>query len=324
MMHKFSNVTDDLLLAEASAWLSRLQGPNRSAAVEAAFKAWLAESPAHARAYARVADIWEILPGAVRLDQGVSNVSPFPRRRTQRPVWLAAAAASVLIAIVAGLAWFQWHAPVYQTALGEVKMVTLQDGTRLTLNTDTRLRVDYGRRQRRIQLERGEAIFADVHDPQRPFIVLADGHQVRALGTTFQVRVQPQSLAVTLMDGKVAVSRDNPAGNDAKSAAPTILVPGERLVLRADGHATLDHPSLEALTAWQRGEVVFDNVTLAHAVDEINRYGGVPVRLGDPALATMRVSGVFTVHDPVEFAQALAKLQHLHVTRADGDITLRR
>lgn len=322
MMRNFSDIAEDTHLAEASAWLSRLQGPNRSAAVEAAFKAWLAESPTHARAYARVADIWDIIPGAAGLNRRVQAAALRSPRRAHRPARLAAAAACVLV-LVAGLGWWQLHVPIYQTAIGEVKLVTLADGTRLTLNTDTRLAVDFDSHQRLVRLERGEAIFEDVNDPRRPFIVQAKGHQVRALGTTFQVRIDRENLAVMLMDGKVAVSRDA-TRDDSGNPAPTILAPGERLVLRSDGHATVDHPSLEALTAWQRGEVVFDNVTMARAIDEINRYGGMHVRLGDPALAQMRVSGVFSVHDPLEFAHALAKLQHLQVTQSGRDITIWR
>lgn len=323
-MHELPDIVEDIHLAEASAWLARLQGPMRSAAVEEAFRAWLAGDPAHARAYARVADIWDVIPGAARLDR--EKVATVPRRRRPRQgVWPAAAAACVVVVlVVAGFVWLWPRAPVYRTAAGEVKVVTLRDGTRITLNTNTRLIVDYSEHERRIRLERGEAMFEDVEDPRRPFIVAADGHQVRALGTAFQVHINPESLAVTLIEGKVAVSRGTPAKGRAKPAAATVLQPGERLILRAGGRATLDRPSIKSLTAWQRGEVVFDNVTLAYAINELNRYGGMPVRLGDPTLANMRVSGVFTVHDPAEFAKAIAKLRHLHVVRSEQSIVIVR
>lgn len=319
MMRELSEIVDDIHLAEASAWLARLQRPERSDVVEAAFRSWLAESSAHARAYARVADLWDIIPGAVQLDQGKSIAAP-ARRQPRGWMPLAAAACGALVVIVAAAAWFQWRALVYQTAAGGMEVVMLHDGTRVTLNTDTRLSVDYGEHERLVTLERGEALFEDVSDPKRPFVVQAAGHQVRALGTTFQVRMDPERLAVTLVDGRVEVSR----GSDGKPAAPTLLSPGERLVLRSDGRAALDHPSLQALTAWQRGEAVFDNVPLAHAVHEINRYGGTPVRVADPKVAEMRVSGVFAVHDPVEFANALAKLCHLRVVRSGSAITITR
>lgn len=323
MMRELSDIVADIHLAEASAWLARLQRPDRSDTVEAAFRNWLAESPAHARAYARVAEIWDIIPGAVQFGQGEAVASSL----RGRPRWwmpLAAAACGALIVVVAGLAWFQWRTPVYQTAAGGMEVITLHDGTRVTLNTDTRLSIDYGEHERRIKLERGEAIFDDAVDPKRPFVVQAGDHQVRALGTTFQVRLEPKSLAVTLVDGRVAVSRSTSMEDRSNSTGSTILSPGDRLILRSDGRVTLDHPSIKALTAWQRGEAVFDDVSLAHAVAEINRYGGAPVRFGDPALAEMRVSGVFAVHDPAEFANAVAKLYHLRVVRSGRAITIRR
>lgn len=320
MMRGLSEIVEDIHLAEASAWLVRLKGPERSEVVEEAFRKWLSESRDHARAYARAADVWDIIPGAVQLDEKTA-AHPLRQRRWRIP--LAAAACCVLMA-AAAVAWFLSRPPVYQTAAGKMEVVTLQDGTRITLNTDTRLSVDYGKHERRVRLERGEAIFEDVADPKRPFVVQAGQNQVRALGTTFQVRVDPKRVAVTLVDGRVAVSRDTAAAGRGKAVAPTILSPGERLTLRANGKATLDHPSIKALTAWRRGEAVFDDVSLAYAVDEINRYGGTPVRLGDPGLAQMRVSGVFAVHDPAEFASALAKLHHLHVLRSGKAITIVR
>lgn len=323
MMRELSNIVDDIELAEASAWLVRLQGPARSDAVEAAFRSWLAESSAHARAYARVTDLWDIIPGAAQLDRRKS-VTAAVRRRSRWWVPMAAAACGALVVVAVALAWLQWRNPVYQTAAGGMEVVTLHDGTRIALNTDTRLSVDYGAHKRRIRLERGEAIFHDVADPKRPFVVQAGDHEVRALGTSFQVRLDPQRFAVILLDGRVAVSGSTPVAGKATATAPTILSPGDRLVVRADGRATLDHPSIQALTAWRHGEAVFNNVPLAKAIDEINRYGGIPVRLGDPTLASMRISGVFAVHDPAEFANALAKLQHLRVVRTAEAITLAR
>ncbi len=322
MMRNFSNLVDDVQLAEASAWLVRLQDAGRSDAVEAAFRSWLAESPAHARAYARVTDLWDVIPGAARLEPRKHRTAT-SRRRPRWWVPMAAALGGALVVVVVALAWLQWRNPVYQTAVGGMQVVTLHDGTRVTLNTNTRLIVDYGKHVRRIRLEHGEAIFDDVADPDRPFIVQAGPHQVRALGTSFQVRIDPKRFAVTLLAGRVAVS-SNAAVGAAAADAPTVLSPGERLMVGPDGRVTLDHPSMQALTAWRRGEAEFDDVPLGNAVEEINRYGGTPVRLGDPALADMRISGVFAVHDPAEFAHALAKLHHLHVVQSSTAITIER
>ncbi len=315
------DMADDITVAEAAAWLARLQGPMRSPTVEDAFKAWLAESDANARAYARVADTWEIIPAAARSNAARSN-SPVSSRHPRRYVLTAAASIAIML-VFAGFAWFQLRSPVYQTSFGEIKSVTLSDGTRVTLNADTRLRVLYRKNERSVRLERGEAVFDDVENPQRPFVVQAGGYQVRALGTVFDVYRAPKHLDVTLIKGRVDVSRNAPAGGKAVSV-PTMLSPGERLVIRADGHTALDHPSLETISAWQRGQVVFNDVPLAQAISQINRYGGTPIRVADPALEQVRVSGVFPIRDPEKFAHAISSLRHLRVVRSRNSIVIVR
>lgn len=316
------DIVGDITVAEAAAWLARLQGPMRSPTVEDAFKAWLAESDANARAYARVADTWEIIPAAARSNAACSN-SPVSSRHPRRYVLTAAAASIAIMLVLAGVVWFQLRNPVYQTSIGEIKSVTLSDGTRVTLNADTRLRVLYRQHERRVRLERGEAVFDDIENLQRPFVVQSAGYQVRALGTIFDVYRAPKRLDVTLIKGRVDISRNAPAAGKT-AFIPRVLSPGERLVIRADGHTTLDHPSLEVIGAWQRGQAVFNDVPLVDAVAQINRYGGTPIRIADPALGQVRVSGVFPIRDPEEFARAISSLRHLRTVRSPKSIVIMR
>jgi transmembrane sensor len=322
-MREHLHIDEDIAIAEASAWLTRLQGAARSPAMESAFRLWLAENAANARAFARVSDTWEIIPGAACWDAARAD-TPFASRRRQRhTLFVAVAACVAFVLVVAGVVGFQLRAPVYQTSIGEIRSVTLTDGTRVTLNADTRLRVLYRKAERRIQLERGEAEFDDIENPQRPFVVQAAGYQVRALGTLFDINSAPGHLDVTLIKGRVDVSRTAPA-NGKPAPSPTVLSPGERLVIRGDGRTMIDHPSLEAITAWQRGQAVFNDVPLIDAIAEINRYGGTPIRIADPALEQIRVSGVFPIHDPGEFANAISSLRHLHFVRSPKSIAITR
>lgn len=321
-MREHLHIDEDIAVAEASAWLTRLQGAARSPAMENAFRLWLAENAANARAFARVADTWEIIPGAARWDAARID-SAAPRHRHRHTLFVAVAASVAVVLVVAGFVGFRLRAPVYQTSIGEIRSVTLTDGTRVTLNAATRLRVLYRKHERRIRLERGEAEFDDIENPQRPFVVQAAGYQVRALGTIFDIDSAPGHLDVTLFKGRVDVSRAAPAiGKPASS--PTVLSPGERLVIRGDGQARIDHPSLEAISAWQRGQAVFNDVPLVDAIAKINRYGGTPIRITDPALAEIRVSGVFPIHDPEEFAHAISSLRHLRVVRSPQSIAITR
>lgn len=322
-MREHLHIDEDISIAEASAWLTRLQGADRSPAMERAFRLWLAENAANARAFARVADTWEIIPGAACWDVAGVDTPVTSRYRQRRAFFVAVAAGVAIVLGVAAFVGLQVRAPVYQTSIGEIRSVTLSDGTRVTLNTDTRLRVLYRKHERRIQLERGEAEFDDIENPQRPFVVQADGYQVRALGTIFDINSAPSHLDVTLIKGRVDVSRATPA-NGKPTPSPTVLLPGERLMIRGNGQTRIDHPSLEAIGAWQRGQAVFNDVPLVDAIARINRYGGTPIRIADPALEQMRVSGVFPIHDPEEFAHAVSSLRHLRVVRSPKSIVIMR
>ncbi|MGH8234749.1 MAG: FecR family protein [Rhodanobacteraceae bacterium] len=322
-MRERLHIADDITVAEASAWLTRLQGPARTAAMEDAFRLWLAESTANARAFARVADTWEIIAGAACWEAADIDASVASRHRQRRALLAAVIASVAVMLVVAGFVGFQLRAPVYQTSIGEIESVTLSDGTRVTLNADTRLRVFYRKHERRVRLEHGEAEFDDIENPQRPFLVQADGYQVRALGTIFDMYSAPKHLDVTLINGRVDVSRATSA-NGKPASARTVLSPGERLVIRGNGQTRIDHPSLEAISAWQRGQAVFNDVPLADAIAQINRYGGTPIRIADPALEQVRVSGVFPIRDPGEFADAISSLRHLHVVRSNKSVVITR
>ncbi|WP_407352495.1 FecR family protein [Luteimonas sp. R10] len=319
-MRSHSQIVEDVVLAEASAWLARLQGPARTPATEAAFKAWLAVEPAHAQAFARVTDTWDIIPGAALLS--VPSARPMAVDRRRR-VSMALAACVALVAVAVGLTWRVSGDPVYHTAVGEQRTLVLDDGTRIALNTDSRIAVSYGEDERHIRLERGEALFEVARQPGRPFVVQAGEDRVRALGTTFVVRRDRGHLAVALIEGRVEVSRPSPQGQ-ARPVHATVLSPGERITLGPDIRQTVDRPRIEAMAAWRRGEAMFNNATLAEAIAEINRYGGAPVRLEDPVLGQLRVSGVFATRDPAEFARTVAQLHALTVEHSEEDLVLKR
>ncbi|MFT3792676.1 MAG: FecR domain-containing protein [Rudaea sp.] len=320
-----TEVINELTLAEASAWLTRLQEFERTAATEAAFKEWLGTSPAHARAFTRVNDVWELIAGAAAEPAHRPHSVHRDRRGTRRrKAWIAASACAALLlaAVGIGIVCLLPEDRAYQTVVGAQQTVVLDDTTRVTLNTDTRLVVAYRKNERRILLERGEALFEVAKNPQRPFVVQTGGEQVVALGTTFDVRRDPTLLAVTLFEGKVQVAAQTASSDHLEPLA--VLAPGERLTIRPDGAHALDRPKIEAALAWQRGQAYFDDATLADAVAELNRYGGTRIRFADSSLATLRVSGVFSTRDPGQFASAVASLHQLRAVRDGASIVLTR
>jgi transmembrane sensor len=305
--------------AEAAAWVARLHGSGRKSSLETALKTWLAASPLHARAFELATEAWE-LGGAV-------PAAALPRIgsvRGHRPRvgWLRPLLASAAVILISSGAIFYLRDPAISTATGEQRSVTLEDGTRVTLNTDTQVRIHYTKAQRGVRLEAGEAFFDVAKNPQRPFVVSAGRESVVALGTEFMVRRDDDEVDVTLVEGRVSVSTTTAAGSAAPAPPMShVLAPGERL--RAAGSTpTLDRPSIEAATAWRRGEVVLDHLRLGDAVEEMNRYSPVKIVLSSAESADVRVSGIFRIGDSARFARAIASTYQLDIQEEPKRILL--
>jgi transmembrane sensor len=304
--------------AEAAVWLARLHGPSRSASMEREFQAWLSAADEHRHAFERCTEVWQEVPR-------LTLANAFGAGAQQSGLnwgWAAAVFAGVL---VAG-AWVWPTGDSYITDIGEYRQVALADGSRLSLNTATKLRVTLDQTRREVEIQSGEALFEVAKDPTRPFIVRAGGHQVRALGTMFVVRRLPSAsdaLAVTLFEGRVEVSPVQPS---PASTAPVLLQPGQRLELTsAKATPHLEHPSIEHATAWTRQEVVMDDMSLPEAITEMNRYSRRPIVLEpDPRLALLRVSGVYRAGDSEGFAQAVAALHGLETKREGERLVIRK
>ncbi len=108
-------------------------------------------------------------------------------------------------------------------------------------------------------------MFEVAPNPRRPFIVTAGDKTVRAVGTSFIVRKAGDGVVVTLIQGKVAVSDVADGRPGPVAPPPTMLVPGERLTVTGDALSTIDRPSIDAVTAWRRGQAVFADTAAAGA-----------------------------------------------------------
>lgn len=314
--------------AEAAAWIARLHGPNRTPDVEAGFRRWMAEDPERAAAFELLTDTWEKSARLRRrpIERMASWELPGFRLSFSR-----AAIATVAIAILAviGTVFFLKNDALI-TRVGEQRMLTLEDGTRVYLNTDTRIAEHYDKQARRVELERGEALFEVAKKKNWPFIVTAGDKQVRAVGTAFVVRKDDAGLAVTLVEGKVTVSPVlAPTPNPKQQAQPpaskletVTLAPGERLTFARASPPRVDKPALDRVTAWQRGQVSLDNTPLVDAVAEMNRYSRIRLVIEDPKVAAIQVSGIFRAGDSENFAQALARTYQLQAIDQRNEIVL--
>lgn len=326
--------------AEAAAWIARMHGPTRSPELEAGLRRWLAENPDHARVFERMTEAWQ---AATHVAAAQSYRVRIGKRSFAPRQWAWAAVALIVCGILGPFLYMEWSDPAYVTKIGEQRMVRLDDGSRVALNSGSRMVVEYRRSQRRVRLDRGEAFFEVEHNAQRPFVVFAGDQQVAALGTSFGVRYEHKQLAVVLVEGKVAVSGLPPpvpdvrinnaagAGNgsaavfteDGSPGASVItLVPGQRLVLAASEPVKLDTPKMETVIAWRHGEVIFEKTRIADAVAELNRYDEAKLVVPDAQVANLLVSGIYRSGDSEKFARAMAQLYGLTVTDEDGRIYL--
>jgi transmembrane sensor len=302
--------------AEAAAWVVRLHGPQRSPELEAGFRQWLAADPEHARQFERVTDVWD---AGARVP-----VSGLPRVRGawRSPAIRGWAVAAAIALVSLGVAWFLLgpYRPgtLYRSRMGELRLVQLADGSSISLDSDSEIRVVYSDTERRVQLDRGQAYFEVEHNPGWPFVVVAGRHQITDIGTVFVVRHDQALTVVTLIKGRIAVSS---RFNGAESAG-RILAVGQRLTFAGDSPPKLDQPRLDEVTAWERGEVMLDDTLLARAVAELNRYDPASLVIADPRVASLRVSGIYHTGNNHEFAFLLQRLYGVPFSEQGGRIIL--
>jgi transmembrane sensor len=301
--------SDDLArAAEAALWCERLTSSPAGSPLHAECARWRAADPRNAAALADIEATLR-LARAARDDDSIAMLRRETARRTaqtarRRPRMAVAASVAACLSLAGMLAWRSFDTSpageVYQTAAGERHTVELADGSTVTLNTRSRVRTEYSRRERRLELETGEAVFEVAKDPRRPFVVMAGGQAVTAHGTVFDVRLGPGQLDVALLEGSIVVKpQAAPAGSGTR------VQPGQRLRVSGRTVSLTDIPKLEHVASWRSGIVIFEDTTLSAAVAEMNRYGAQPIRLADAELASLRLSGSFRIDRPDAFLEAL-------------------
>jgi transmembrane sensor len=292
---------------------------------------WLEAREAHRLAYADAARAWAVTGALTWRDDGRRMLADARRAKRGRTHGRLAMAASVLLATLAAASVIGYLAlpgaveeRTIATGPGQRAVVTLSDGSKVTLDQGTRLDVRMSRSLRSLRLANGQVEFevAKATRP-RPFVVEAAGRQVVATGTVFTVDLLPTTLEVTLLEGHVVVGR---AGDDPGRPAPgdIALAPEQRLAISRVSHAvtrTVVDPLNAA--AWKSGRLAFEAVPLSEAVERVNRYAAKPIRIRSAAAAARRISGVFTVGDSEIFAEAAAEQLDLAACpSADGSISL--
>lgn len=315
--------TADHINVTAADWVAR-SDRGLSDAEKTELAAWLAGDRRRAGAHMRMTAVLAGLEAEAGLTTQPCRARPARKQgRPTRRQWLIGGGA--LAASLAGVGLYSTldHPKRYETRKGEKRVVALDDGSVLTLNTATRLELIYSNNERLVRLEEGEALFDVASDPARPFIVRAGETSVRAIGTSFTVaNVAGEPLRVLVREGVVEVQR---AGS-ARHPPMRVRANTRATVANAANAVVLEkvEPSVvgEEL-AWQQGRLVFTGESLSTAVARFARYSDTRIVVLDPALASAGVAGVFDANDPVGFAQAAALSLNARTEVREGQVLIR-
>lgn len=290
---------------DAWLWLGRLQGqPGDS--VQMAFERWLAAAPEHVDTFVRMQALWHLSrPAAQQLaDEEAAALQPYLRGPvSKRPYWASALAmAACLLVVVWGAGWqpLRWVDDLgadWVSAPGQVRTVALSDGSRVVLDADSAIAVQYSAGERHVELRRGAAYFSVVPG-EIPFTVAAAGGEARVLGTRFEVRRLGEGARVSVQQGRVAV-RGGPL------EAPRVLTADQQLSFADGSSGQVQTVDAEALTAWRDGRLSFYRAPLGEVLDELRRYYPGRIVLLNDELRGKRVSGSFASQDPQAILDAL-------------------
>jgi transmembrane sensor len=281
----------------AVSWVTRLHSGDCTDQERQNFEDWLAQSEAHRVAHHEVAAFWN----------GLSQIEPHAApqlaaaraylrdARLSRRIFsekrLVGVLSLVLLIGFSPILWSWLTTDTYRTAKGESTNIQLSDGSRIDLNTDTELSVQYTWSTRSVKLERGEALFAVVHNAEKPFEVIAAGGRILDIGTRFNIYRQAEQVSVTVLEGEVSVA-------PGKSFAAQNLFFGQQISYDSNGQSSaISHADIDVATAWKKGQLVFKGQSLSVVLEQLGRYHDASLQVQGTRLQKLKVSGVFPTNN---------------------------
>jgi transmembrane sensor len=319
----------------AAGWFALHRSGEMTKADQAEFAAWLAADPAHAAAFRKAEHAWATAeamrthPDVLALrEEAVLTVRR--RRWTLGPLPIAASiAAAFVLAGATVTVSDSWDGvrllfgPIKQelrTSVGQRTTITLPDGSIVTLDTDTAIRTIESRRERRVELARGQAFFKVAKDASRPFVVVAGDRKVTALGTAFGVRIDRNRFQLTMVEGVVRVEAPLSAAPGAPAKMQSArMAAGSQLVAVVNSQWTIRPVDPVKETGWTRGLLIYEATPLAKVTAELNRYSDRKIVIDDPKVAARLVNGTFRATDVEGAVTALENYGLIAITAEDDD-----
>jgi transmembrane sensor len=332
----------DRIVAEASEWilLGEERAMTRKEAAE--FRTWRDADPRHDAMFSRLLRMCDRMGqlDPERLEPavtGTGNVVPFQAKDFRRWIWpvsAVAAAAAVIIAFLT-LPLFRSQREEYATQVAELRLVTLPDGSQVTIGPRSKLAVQFRDNVRRVELIGGEAFFDVTHDAARPFFVAAGNSLIRVVGTKFDVNRSADTVRVSVLEGVVRIV--GPRGTDTKRAAPVVqLVAGQRTEMpTVISTVTQAHDIVQAVPmpvvekaaapgAWREGRLVYDDARLGDLIADMNRYYAPGIRVDGAGIANERVTAGFKASEIPSIMNGLSGVVPVKVERqSDGAYIVR-
>ncbi|WP_419814298.1 FecR family protein [Glacieibacterium sp.] len=333
----------------AATWAARLADGEMPVEQQAELQAWLDADPTHVRTIEEIVTTWDEVENyaaseaVMKLRQ--SALASARRSLNHRPVATyigplraALIAASIVVLVAAVGIWAVLLPRTYSTGIGERRVVALADGSKISLDANTVVKVKFTRGDRRLWLEQGRAKFDVAKNPLRPFSVQAADEVVVATGTAFSVEMLQNHVHVVLYEGHVALLDRNAIGivptlsrGAAQLPADRLLTPGHEIILSSNNaapsgsrQAVVEPADPVRSLSWEAGELVFNDQELGVVVERMNRYAEKPLRIGDAATSDVRVSGVFQAGDTNALVQGLSAAFDIKAEAGATDIVLVR
>lgn len=312
--------------AEAANWAARVDRGPLEPGEDARFRDWLRADVRCAGAYGRVRALALASEKARALgpDFDPADFAPAPQPARRAVLWGGGALAASAILALAGSWQVLRNRGRYYTGKGESKIVTLKDGSVVTLNTESEIRVAYSDTRRGVELIGGEALFDVAKNRALPFVVTAGDTTVRVVGTSFTVRrLEETPVEVLVREGIVEVFKAQTGVAPVRLTANTMAVAplGSTTAITA---TALPLAQVQRQLAWQNGQIAFEGETLAQAVQEFARYSDTRIVIDDPALGREEIAGLFRATDPVGFARTVAISLNARVQVDGGEVRLVR
>lgn len=334
------------IMDAAFEWLALMEDAEASESDRRAFSAWLGAAPEHRMAYERARLFWHDLGALDRqaLDEAFflpswrervraalrrAALGLVPRKAAPALGGLAVAVALLIFVMAHSTGDSAQDAPrghAFSTAIGQIRTVSLEDGSSITLGPATTVAVRFGPDSRHVEMSTGEAFFQVAKDSGRPFTVASGELLVTVHGTSFDVRRTDSSSEVAVAEGVVNVRHPSlSAAAPVRPGENKILVAGQRFASRLEGgNAKVSATPVESIGAWRRRVLVYIDAPLSEIVADMNRYQGRAIRIRGEGIGETKVTATFSTADIEGMLAALSTIFPINVEAAADSITLTR